>query len=746
MIEKFHLATLGAVWLVLAGLMLYLASLDVLPEVQLFWTVSAVLIMIVIRFNINRTALTSFNPLYFGRLLIVLLTGMIALRYMWWRTFHSIPLDADFYSMIGGLILYVAEIQATIIFFVGSFVYIAPRKRDVEPVSLNEADLPTVDVFVPTYNESAEISRLTLLACTNLQYPSDKLNIYMLDDGGTVQFRNHSDPVKARSAQDRHETFKALCDELGVHYLTREKNIAAKAGNINAALKHTSGDLVVIFDCDHVPTVDFLQNTVSHFMKDEKLWLVQTPHFLINDDPIEKNTRSKADMPSECELFYTSAMRGMDNWNAAFFCGSGGVLRRSCLETIGGICTETVTEDIETSVEMHAKGFNSVYLHRPMLAGLQPETFTGFLTQRLRWAHGMLQVFMMKNPLLIKGLSFWQRICYFNMTYYWFFAFMRLIFLFSPVLYLIFGIRLYDAPVEEILIYGLPHLVAFAIYFNVFFGRSRWFLVSDMYEVLQSFFAIRTIFQVVLHPQRGTFMVTPKDENIMEDFISPVAKVFHLAVGIMAVTVAVGMYRIFILHGPTLAMDITVTVWAVLSSILLVGSVGVLHETKQVRSTTRFSAKGDVVLHTNAGDVVAKMVDLSSKGIGMLASGTNKLSKGDKVTIKVFCQVLDKELELNAHVCAYFPVKGNPGIVNIGLNFEPQSVEEERMIVAFAYGNSERWRETLKARNVHHGLYEGAHYFSMVCLPLGIKHIYNQILRTLAKVFLFIKPKVKENV
>ena len=135
---------------------------------------------------------------------------------------------------------------------------------------------------------------------------------------------------------------------LPISYLTREKNLYAKAGNINAALPHIHGDLVLILDCDHVPTVEFLEQTVAPFIKDEKLWLVQTPHFLINDDPIEKNIGRSNDMPSECELFYTSTLRGMDNWNSAFFCGSGALLRRSHLDEIGGICTKTVTEDIET--------------------------------------------------------------------------------------------------------------------------------------------------------------------------------------------------------------------------------------------------------------------------------------------------------------------------------------------------------------------------------------------------------------
>jgi len=716
----------GGVWVFFAYILLYLISLDVPFEVQLYWTVPAVLVMIILRKYILAKPCRTFDPIYFGRLLIVLLAGMIMLRYLWWRSFHSLPLNGDPVSMIAGLLLYVAELQGALAFFLASFIYIYPFRRESEAIDLTETNLPTVDILVPTYNESVELLRTTLLACKNIRYPEDKLTIYLLDDGGTVEHRQNKDPDKAAAAEVRHQRFKALCEDVGVQYLTRERNEYAKAGNINAALENIQGELVAVFDCDHVPTVEFLQHTVKPFQDDEKLWLVQTPHFLINDDPFERNVGKRDDMPSESELFYTLAMRGLDFWNAAFFCGSGAVLRRKHLDEIGGIAIETVTEDIETSIELHRRGYNSIYFHKPMLAGLQPETFTGFLTQRLRWAHGMIQVFMLKNPLLIKGLSVWQRLCYLNMTSFWFFSIMRLIFLLAPAAYLVFGIKLYDAPVDEILIYAAPQVVAYVIYFNVMFGRLRWFLVSDMYEVLQALFSIRTVFAVILHPKRGKFAVTPKDENIKEDFISPVSKAFYVLLGMLFISLLAGFIRILGIGGePARMIDIVVTFWALLSFLLVLGSVGVLSEKKQVRKTTRFAIDLDVSLRSGERIFQGHAVDLSAHGICLHIALADGVVLDETVYVQVYCQALERTVDLCAKLCMSRQLN-DEGVHVLGLDFQPQSLAEEQEVIALAYGDSERWRGMLKERNVYPGLWEGTAHFFKVCVPSGIAHCVKQ--------------------
>ena len=106
---------------------------------------------------------------------------------------------------------------------------------------------------------------------------------------------------------------------------------------MNAAFHETAGDLILILDVDHVPASDIMVRTAGWFVRDPKMFLVQTPHFFINSDPVEKNLDTFHTMPSENEMFYSVIQEGLDFWNSAFFCGSAAVLRRKCLAEVGGI-------------------------------------------------------------------------------------------------------------------------------------------------------------------------------------------------------------------------------------------------------------------------------------------------------------------------------------------------------------------------------------------------------------------------
>jgi cellulose synthase (UDP-forming) len=135
----------------------------------------------------------------------------------------------------------------------------------------------------------------------------------------------------------RHYELRQLARELSVTYITRETNHRAKAGNLNHALNHTDGDLILVLDCDHVPTKNMLQQTVGYFFADPKLFLVQTPHFFINPTPVEKNLMGIGNPSSENDMFYRSIHPSLDSWNASYFCGSAAILRRSHLMEAGGI-------------------------------------------------------------------------------------------------------------------------------------------------------------------------------------------------------------------------------------------------------------------------------------------------------------------------------------------------------------------------------------------------------------------------
>jgi cellulose synthase (UDP-forming) len=143
-----------------------------------------------------------------------------------------------------------------------------------------------------------------------------------------------------------------------------------------AGLSRTSGDLVVVFDADHAPGTRLPARKPSDtFRGSEPLPGADAALLLPIPDPVERNLDTFKTMPAENEMFYGKIQKGLDRWNASFFCGSAAVLRREALEEVGGFSGITITEDCETALELHSRGWNSVYVDKPMIAGLQPETF-----------------------------------------------------------------------------------------------------------------------------------------------------------------------------------------------------------------------------------------------------------------------------------------------------------------------------------------------------------------------------------
>lgn len=291
----------------------------------------------------------------------------------------------------------------------GFFQTARPLRR--RPVPLPDAPdtWPSVDVFIPTYNEPLDVVRPTVLAALGIDWPADKLRVFILDDG-------------------RRPIFRAFAEECGAKYITRYDNAHAKAGNINHALKQTSGEYIAIFDCDHIATRSFLQMTMGWFLKDERLGMVQTPHHFYSPDPFERNLNVFRKVPNEGSLFYGVVQEGSDLWNANFFCGSCAVIRRQAIEEIHGIAVETVTEDAHTSLRMQRGGWNTSYIGLAQAAGLATGSLAAHIGQRIRWARGMVQILRIECPLFASGLKLSKRLCYFNSVIHYLYAIPRLVF------------------------------------------------------------------------------------------------------------------------------------------------------------------------------------------------------------------------------------------------------------------------------------------------------------------------------
>lgn len=549
------------------------------------------------------------------RFITFVFCAVLALRYAFWRTTETLPSISDPLDFIPGLLLYLAEMYCLVMLAVSFFMLADPIKR-VAPKVRSLEELPTVDVLIPTYNEDPELLAATLAAAKSMIYPRDKLSIWLLDDGGTEAKRRHKDPAQALAATRRHEQLKALCRAMGVNYHARSKNDHAKAGNLNDGLRVSKADLVVVFDADHAPVREFLKETVSFFREDPKLFLVQTPHYFLNPDPLEKNLKTFAAMPSENEMFYSVLQRGLDKWNASFFCGSAAVLRRKALETTGGFSGQSITEDCETALSLHAKGWHSLYVDKPLIAGLQPETFVAFIGQRARWCQGMLQILILNRPFLAKGLTMGQRICYAGINLFWLFPLSRMAFMLSPLLYIFFSLEIYQANIQEFGAYALTYLVASFAMQSYLYGKVRWPWVSELYEYVQSVMLVGSIVSVIRNPRKPTFNVTAKGQTLDSNGLSAISTPYFVIFFLLLAAAAYAMWR---LATEPVASDLLliVAMWNFLNLFLAAAGLGVVAERRELRRNQRLPIRRHGLLRQGGHTWDVILLDASSGGVSI---------------------------------------------------------------------------------------------------------------------------------
>ncbi|MDY6961123.1 MAG: UDP-forming cellulose synthase catalytic subunit [Pseudomonadota bacterium] len=699
-----HKARSVFLWAIVAILEIALITLPVSLQAQLIAGISVVTLMGTIKI---------LNAQGTWRLVSLALGTGIVLRYVYWRTTETLPPIDQIQDFVPGMILYLAEMYNVLMLALSLFIVAMPLPPRPSRTDATE-DLPDVDVFIPTYNEDANLLANTLAAAKAMDYPAEKLHIWLLDDGGTVQKRSSADVASAEAARERHHQLAQLCQILGANYLTRERNEHAKAGNLNNGLAHSSGELVAVFDADHAPARDFLRETVGYFSEDPKLFLVQTPHFFINPDPLERNLRTFDTMPSENEMFYGVIQRGLDKWNAAFFCGSAAVLSRRALEQTGGFSGLSITEDCETALALHSAGWNSVYVDKPLIAGLQPATFASFIGQRSRWAQGMMQILRFRFPLFKRGLTLPQRLCYMSSTLFWLFPFTRATFLFAPLFYLLFDLQIFVASGGDFLAYTLSYLIVNLMMQNYLYGSFRWPWISELYEYVQTVHLLPAVISVMINPRKPTFKVTAKDESIAVSRLSEISRPFFVIFAILVIVTGFGIYRIY--TEPYKA-DITlvVTGWNILNLILAGCALGVVAERGERAASRRVRLQRRCEVVVDDRPLAASIEDVSVGGaqVHIFSRQVHGLTRGKTALLRFQPHGMTRMETLPITIRSVEP---SGDLTVIGVQYQPAGPLDHRWIADLIFANSRQWSQFQESRRKNPGIVKGSLMFLSMAL------------------------------
>ncbi|WP_431224238.1 UDP-forming cellulose synthase catalytic subunit [Serratia sp. L9] len=548
-------------------------------------------------------------------LMLIVLSLTVSCRYLWWRYTATLNWD-DPVSLVCGLLLLIAETYAWVVLVLGYFQTVWPLNRQPVAMPADSSTWPVIDLMVPTYNEDLGVVKPTIYAALGIDWPKDKINIFILDDGNRPEF-------------------KAFAEEVGVRYIARPTHEHAKAGNINNALKYATGEFVTIFDCDHVPTRSYLQLTVGWFFKDKSLAMLQTPHHFFSPDPFERNLGRFRQTPNEGTLFYGLVQDGNDMWDAAFFCGSCAILRRSALDEIGGIAVETVTEDAHTSLRLHRLGYSSAYIRIPQAAGLATESLSAHIGQRIRWARGMVQIFRLDNPLLGKGLRLAQRLCYANAMLHFLSGIPRLIFLTAPLAFLLMHAYIIFAPALAIALYVLPHMIHASLTNSRIQGKYRHSFWSEIYETVLAWYIARPTTVALLNPHKGKFNVTSKGGLVEEEHVDwVISRPYLFLVMLNFAGLGFGLWRLF--YGPAdEVMTVVISlVWVIYNMTILGGAVAVSVEARQVRQSHRVEiAMPASVARADGHLFPCTLRDYSDGGVGIEMRVSDQFKEGDRIAL-----------------------------------------------------------------------------------------------------------------
>ncbi|MBM0745331.1 glycosyltransferase (plasmid) [Phormidium sp. CLA17] len=657
----------------------------------LFWTVALFLVVLVVM------RLTP-QPRTWSRNLVISILAILTLRYLLWRSLSTLNLSTPLNGVfsLGLFFLELLTLTGTIIQLT-LLVKVRSSQDDPEGTRRPEADLlsmdvingvftPSVDILVPTYNEPPFILQRTIIGCQALEY-SPK-TIYLLDD-------THRPEVQALAA------------ELGCEYITRPDNLHAKAGNLNHALAYTSGELIVVFDADFVPTKNFLTRTVG-FFQDQRVALVQTPQTFYNPDPIARNLGLEHILTPEEEVFYRQIQPIRDSAGGVVCSGTSFVMRRSTLVETGSFVTESLSEDFFTGIRLAAQGHRLVYLNEKLSAGLAAESMADQALQRVRWAQGTLQAFFVKsNPLTIPGLRPVQRLAYLEGLLHWFTSISRVGFLLIPLAYSFLGVIPLRATGADILYFFVPYYLVNLSVFSWLNYQSRSALLADVYSVVLCFPLALTVIKTMLNPFGKGFKVTPKGTSSDHFFfnwqlalpliIVFIASAFSLWIN-LGINLAIGMWQPGM--SPVMAekmkgFDLGL-LWSIYNLLILGTSLLVLIDVPRPNLHEWFDLHRTVRLHigeqtfwgtTSAISEVGAQVILTQAGFPMVSQSL----KGQATTtsIPVELEILENKLVLQGRATCT-SIKDEQSTVRV--MFEQVSLKQQRQLVEMLFCRPGQWK------------------------------------------------------
>ncbi|MBI4971205.1 MAG: glycosyltransferase family 2 protein [Candidatus Omnitrophica bacterium] len=250
----------------------------------------------------------------------------------------------------------------------------------------NFKEYPFVSILIPAHNEEAVIES-TLDSMLDLDYPADKLEIFVIDDEST----DGTAKILDRYAKE-YRRVKPI-------HVPKGQGRKGKAFALNRATKMSKGDIICIYDADNNPEPNALKYLVAELMSDPKISVVCGK---VRTQNRKKNLLTKfINLEFISHQWMVQAGRWYRN-KITMIPGTNFVIRKKILNEIGGWDEQALTEDTELTLRILQMGNYVSFNPFAITWEQEPESWGVWQRQRLRW--------LMGNQYIVKKYMHWSRL------------------------------------------------------------------------------------------------------------------------------------------------------------------------------------------------------------------------------------------------------------------------------------------------------------------------------------------------
>lgn len=533
------------------------------------------------------------------------LSGMMTLRYLTWRV-DALPPPQSWAQDAWVMIFLAAEMLNHLSNLMALFFLSRTCNRSAEADAVRHSPLTAApaDVFIATYNENLAVLERTLVGAMDIDHPD--LRVWVLDDGGRDWVRD-------------------LAQQMGALYVRRADHAHAKAGNVNNGLRHALAagrrpEFILLLDADFIANRQILRRTLGLFETPD-IGIVQTPQHFFNPDPVQTNLACTHVWPDEQRFFFNVLLPSKDAWGAAFCCGTSAIFRVAALEAIGGLATDTVTEDMLTSYKMQEFGWRTIYLNERLSLGLAPEGLSEYVTQRGRWCLGGIQQLHTRwSPFGRARIGLIHRLSCFDSALYWTASFaFKLMMLAGPAIYWFTGTTVVAATGEEIIYWLLPSVVATILFMGLYARKLIVPVMTDVAQLLSAGVVIINVLYGLFRPRGHAFKVTEKGVSRAKATVHWRLMMPFLSIAVATIAgIALNASPSASFHGDdSYVMN---TCWSLFNIVVLALVCVACVEPPRRRGEERFDAnERAVIICPDGDDVECRVVDISLSGARLRA-------------------------------------------------------------------------------------------------------------------------------